>query len=74
MNVLGEKGNQPADGRDELRHLDEVSAAAEVAPPLPGDAESAPPLPSPDQRFFNESLRAGVRSLGSLVRERKKKK
>jgi len=31
-------------------------------------------LPSPDQKFFDESLRAGVRSLGEVVRDRKKKK
>jgi hypothetical protein len=58
--------------RRRLRHLDEASAAAEVVPRLPGDA--TPALPSPDQKFFNESLRAGVRGLGELVRNRKKKK
>jgi hypothetical protein len=55
-----------------MRHLDEASAAAEVVP-RPSDA-ATPARPSPDQEFFNESLRAGVRGLGELVRNRKKKK
>ena len=38
-----------------------------VLPPLP-------PLPSEDQKFFNESLMEGVRSMGALIRSRKKPK
>ena len=38
------------------------------------DPESTSAVRSSDQRFFNESLRAGVRSLGELVRERKQGK
>ena len=32
-----------------------------------------PPLASEDQHSFNESLRAGVRGLGGLVRGRKRR-
>jgi hypothetical protein len=63
---------EPSRGEEDLRHLDEASAAAEIVRPPP--AEAAPTLPSPDQKFFNESLRTGVRGLGELVRNRKKKK
>jgi len=28
-------------------------------------------LPSEDQRYFNESLRAGVRGMGDLIRKRR---
>jgi hypothetical protein len=39
-----------------------------------GDKTDAPqPLPSADQHSFNESLRAGVRGLGGLLRERKRR-
>ena len=62
--------NRPWRGR--LRHLDEAPAAAEVVQRPSGDATAARPLS--DQELFNESLRAGVRGLGELVRNRKKKK
>ena len=31
-------------------------------------------LPSEDQQAFNEALRAGIRTLGELVRKRRKKR
>lgn len=29
-------------------------------------------MPSPDQQFYDESLRASVRSLGNLIQKRRK--
>jgi hypothetical protein len=72
VNVLVAEALQLDAGRKILRHLDEASVEAGVNRPPPVDA--APALPSSDQKSFNESLRTGVRGLGELVRNRKKKK
>lgn len=37
------------------------------------DSSELTPLPSADQEAFNESLRAGVRSMGEYLRKRRKK-
>jgi hypothetical protein len=54
-----------------MKRLDQTPPAAEVVRPAP-DAGEAPPMPSPDQQFYDESLRASVRSLGSLIQKRRK--
>jgi len=60
---------------EDLRHLDEAPATAPGARTHSTDSPGEHPVtPSPDQTFFNESLRAGVRTLGDVVRDRKKKK
>ena len=59
-----------------MRHLDEAGIKPELAHQREGEAETCkvPPLPSEDQRLFNESLLAGARSMGALIRSRKKTK
>lgn len=54
-----------------MKRLDEAPAAAEVVRPEPAPDELSP-APSDDQQFFDESLRASVRSLGRLIRGRRK--
>lgn len=36
------------------------------------DAANNPPMPSADKPFYEESLRASMRSLGRLIRSRRK--
>jgi hypothetical protein len=59
-----------------MKHVDEVAAApGTIGTRLPeNDHGALPPLPSEDQKFFNESLMEGVRSMGALIRSRKKPK
>jgi hypothetical protein len=54
-----------------MKRLDQTPSAAEVVPPAP-DVGEAPPMPSQDQKFYDESLRASVRSLGNLIQKRRK--
>jgi hypothetical protein len=59
-----------------MRHLDEAAAAPDSVRARPSDIRpgAAPTLPPEDEDLFKESLRAGVRSLGELLRRRKKTK
>lgn len=46
---------------------------AEVTHPASGAGTGElPPMPSEDQPYFDESLRASLRSLGKLIRARRK--
>jgi hypothetical protein len=36
------------------------------------DTTNLPPMPSADQPFYDDSLRASMRSLGRLIRNRRK--
>ena len=54
-----------------MKRLDEAPATADVARPV-RDTGEIYPAPSDDQQFFDESLRASVRSLGRLIRGRRK--
>lgn len=57
-----------------MKHVEDAPGVeATVRGPVDSMATELPPLPSEDQRFFNESLRAGVRGMGELVRKRKKR-
>lgn len=51
-----------------MTHMEQRSTADPIVLPLPEETDAAS-----DQRSFGESLRAGIRSLGELVRNRKKK-
>jgi len=53
-----DEGSQPGEAG--------TTRAAEVS-------EATPALPSADQHSFNETLREGVRGLGGLVRDRKRR-
>ncbi|HSU16924.1 hypothetical protein [Longimicrobium sp.] len=56
-----------------MKHVDEV--AGTIGTPLPDPGSGVlPPLPSEDQKFFDESFRAGIKGVGELVRKRKKPK
>lgn len=58
------KGTKMKTPRDPSLPRGDVRPAAHVAPaPLP---------PSEDQPFYDESLRASMRSLGRLIRNRRK--
>jgi hypothetical protein len=59
-----------------MKHVEEAAVGPEITQPeVPGNGPAAlPPLPSEDQKFFNESLMEGVRSMGALIRSRKKPK
>jgi hypothetical protein len=59
-----------------MKRIDEVAGTPEsIGTRLPEDAPGAlPPFPSEDQKFFDEALWEGVRSMGALVRSRKKPK
>jgi hypothetical protein len=59
-----------------MKHPGQVRPAEElVRPPQPGPAAEHPvPIRSEDQDDFNESLRAGMRSMASLLRSRRKQK
>ena len=48
-----------------------VPSSAEVVRPV-RDESGLPPMPSEDQPFFDQSLRASVRSLGRLIQKRRK--
>lgn len=54
-----------------MKRLAQTPPAAEVIRPAP-DAGDAPSMPSQDQQFYDESLRASVRSLGNLIQKRRK--
>jgi hypothetical protein len=54
-----------------MKQIRETPAAADIDAPPP-DPAGAPPIPSPDQRFYDESLRASVRSLGRVIQGRRK--
>lgn len=58
-----------------MKHVGEPQPAAEIVGPPGGDA-AAPlhPERSPDQDDFNESLRAGMRSMAAVLRSRRKQK
>lgn len=52
----------------------EEAATIEVAQArMSHDSGELPPLPSADQRFFDQSLRAGVRSMGEILRKRRER-
>jgi len=59
-----------------MKHVEEAAVGPEISQGgPPGECPGAlPPLPSEDQKFFNESLMEGVRSMGALIRSRKKPK
>lgn len=46
---------------------------AEIVRTRPATQEDAAPMPSEDQPFFDESLREGLRGLGRLVRNRRRR-
>ncbi len=54
-----------------MKRRDPTPPAAEVVRPV-SDVGEAPPMPSQDQPFYDESLRASVRSLGRLIQGRRK--
>jgi hypothetical protein len=54
-----------------MKRLDQTPPSAEVVPVSPDPGE-APPMLSEDQPFYDESLRASVRSLGKLIQKRRK--
>jgi hypothetical protein len=54
-----------------MKRPNEAPPAPEVVRPAPGEGEP-PHMPSADQPFFDESLRASARSLGRLIRGRRK--
>jgi hypothetical protein len=54
-----------------MKRPNEAPPAPEVVPPAASEGEP-PPMPSDDQPFYDESLRASARSLGRLIRERRK--
>jgi hypothetical protein len=58
-----------------VRRLDEAPAPPKIAKPERRPESSVPPeMPSPDQVYFNESLRAATRGMGRLIRDRRKRK
>jgi hypothetical protein len=54
-----------------MKRLGQTPPSAEVvrASTHPGEA---PPMPSEDQPFFDESLRASVRSVGRSIKNKRK--
>jgi hypothetical protein len=57
-----------------MKHPGQVQPAEEVLRrPEPGPAEYPIPVRSEDQDDFDVSFRAGVRSMGDLLRRRRKK-
>ena len=59
-----------------MKHVGEAQPAAEaVGPPLESELPGPYPVPerSPDQDDFDASFRAGIRSMGELLRRRRKK-
>ncbi|HEY0015858.1 MAG TPA: hypothetical protein VGC13_06045 [Longimicrobium sp.] len=54
-----------------MKRPNEAPPAAEAVRPVPSEGEP-PPMPSDDQPFYDESLRASARSLGRLIRGRRK--
>jgi hypothetical protein len=57
--------------RAKMKPIREVPPSAPAVQPA-AYAGELPPMPSEDQPFFDESLRASMRSLGRLVRNRRK--
>jgi len=58
-----------------MKHPGQVQPAAEVVRgPEPPPAEYPVPIRSEDQDAFNESLRAGMRSMAALMKRRRKQK
>lgn len=53
-----------------MKPLRETPPLEVVRPPV--EAGELPPMPSEDQPDFDESLRASLRSLGKLIRARRK--
>jgi hypothetical protein len=54
-----------------MKRLNEAPPAEEVRPAV-SEAGERIDAPSEDQQFFDESLRASTRSLGRLIKERRK--
>ena len=52
--------------------LSETPPAEVVHSATGAGADEPPPMPSEDQPYFDESLRASLRSLGKLIRARRK--
>ena len=58
-----------------MKHLGQVQPAEEVVRrPELASAEYPVPVRSEDQDAFNESLRAGMRSMAALIKTRRKQK
>jgi hypothetical protein len=57
--------------RAKMKTIRDASPPAGAVRPA-AHAGELPPMPSEDQPFFDESLRASMRSLGRLVRQRRK--
>jgi hypothetical protein len=57
--------------RAKMKTIRDASGAAK---PVPAAAQGGelPPAPSADQPFYDESLRASMRSLGRLIQGRRK--
>lgn len=54
-----------------MKPIRDASPSSEAAR-LAAKAGKLPPMPSEDQPFFDESLRASMRSLGRLLQKRRK--
>ena len=54
-----------------MRDTDQTSATAEIGQEHDREDDRAP-APSEDQQYFNESQRMGLKSLGRLLRSRRK--
>ncbi|HYW11039.1 MAG TPA: hypothetical protein VE871_03755 [Longimicrobium sp.] len=54
-----------------MKPMYDASPFAEAVRPA-AHAGKLPPMPSEDQPFFDESLRASIRSIGRLIRSRRK--
>lgn len=57
--------------RAKMKTIRDVSSPATAVRPT-AHAGELPAMPSEDQPFFDESLRASMRSLGRLIQKRRK--
>ena len=67
----GEPQDPPGEGMKQLQNAPVVEST--VRDRADSAATKLPLLRSEDQKFFNESLRAGVKGMGELVRKRRKR-